>query len=224
VKRKASVVTGVLGRLKPILHAGTRLPSERELSRKLRVSRPSLREALRTLELMGVVDTRHGSGTQVADSGTNVLRAPLEFLFMLDRPSIADLVETRALLEIHLAGRAAERRSAADLAALGSALEDMKSKLARPVDVTDPDVRFHQAIAAASHNQLLERLMNCLRDGIAAIMIAAWPGVPDMQNSYETHVRILNAIRRGDASGARRAMTHHMDLFRKELKQVKLLP
>lgn len=223
MKRKASVVTGVLGRLKPILHAGTRLPSERELSRKLRVSRPSLREALRTLELMGVVDTRHGSGTQVADSGTDVLRTPLEFLFMLDRPSIEDLVETRALLEIHLAGRAAERRDAKDLAVLESALRDMKSKLARPIDVTDPDVRFHQAIAAASHNRLLERLMNCLRDGITEVMVAAWPGVPDMETSFAMHVKVYNAIKKGDAVASRRAMTRMMDEFRRELKQVKLL-
>ena len=224
MKRKASVVTGVLGRLKPILHAGTRLPSERELSRKLRVSRPSLREALRTLELMGVVDTRHGSGTQVTESGSNVLKTPLEFLFMLDRPSIEDLVETRALLEIHLAGRAAERRTETDVEALETALLEMKAKLARPIDVTDPDVRFHQAIAAASHNRLLERLMNCLRDGIAEIIVAAWPGVPDMQNSYESHEVIFKAIRRGSPNAARREMTRHMNLFRKELKQVGLLP
>ena len=223
MKRKASVVTGVLGRLKPILHAGTRLPSERELSRKLRVSRPSLREALRTLELMGVVDTRHGSGTQVADSGSDVLKAPLEFLFLLDRPSIEDLVETRALLEIHLAGRAAERRSETELAAMESALRDMKAKLSRPEEVTDPDVRFHQAVAAASHNRLLERLMNCLRDGIAEIIHAAWPGVPDMDVSYEMHAKTYNAIKRGDAPGARRLMERMMDMFRKELKQVGLL-
>jgi GntR family transcriptional repressor for pyruvate dehydrogenase complex len=223
MKRKASVVTGVLGRLKPILHAGTRLPSERELSRKLRVSRPSLREALRTLELMGVVDTRHGSGTQVADSGSDVLKAPLEFLLMLDKPSIEDLVETRSLLEIHLAGRAAERRTDGDLAALESALRDMKAHLAQPVDVTDPDVRFHQAVAAASHNRLLERLMNCLRDGIREVMLAAWPGVPDMDVSYEMHAKTYNAIKRGDAAGARRHMERMMDMFRKELKQVGLL-
>jgi GntR family transcriptional repressor for pyruvate dehydrogenase complex len=224
MKRKASVVTGVLGRLKPILHAGTRLPSERELSRKLRVSRPSLREALRTLELMGVVDTRHGSGTQVADSGTNVLKTPLEFLFMLDQPSIEDLVETRSLMEVHLAGRAAERRDEKDLAALESALHDMKSKLARPIEVTDPDLRFHQAIAAASHNRLLERLMNCLRDGITEVMIAAWPGVPDMDTSFDQHVKVFNAIRRGSAAAARQAMARMMQMFRKELKQVGLLP
>jgi len=223
MKRKASVVSGVLGRLKPILTPGTPLPSERELSRKLRVSRPSLREALRTLELMGVVDTRHGSGTQVADSGSDILRAPLEFLFMLDRPSIEDLVETRELLEIHLAGRAAERRDERDLAAMEAALRDMKANLATPVDVTDPDVRFHQAIAAASHNRMLERLMNCLRDGIRDVMLAAWPGVPDMDVSYEMHAKTYNAIKRGDASAARRHMERMMDMFRKELKQVGLL-
>jgi len=223
MKRKASVVSGVMSRLKPILTAGSRLPSERELSRKLRVSRPSLREALRTLELMGVVDTRHGSGTQVAESGSDVLRAPLEFLFMLDRPSIEDLVETRELLEVHLAGRAAERRTDKDLAALEAALRDMKAHLATPVDVTDPDVRFHQAVAAASHNRMLERLMNCLRDGIRDVMLAAWPGVPDMDFSYEMHARTYNAIKRGDAAGARRQMAKMMDMFRKELKQVGLL-
>ncbi len=65
--------------------------------------------------------------------------------------------------------------------------------------------------------------MNCLRDGIAETMTAAWPGVPDMQSSYDTHVRIFSAIRRGNAASARRAMTRHMDLFRKELQQVGLL-
>src|SRR5579862_4120732 len=224
MKRKGSVVTGVLGRLKPILTAGTRLPSERELSRKLRVSRPSLREALRTLELMGVVDTRHGSGTHVADSGTDVLKKPLEFLFMLDQPSIADLHDTRSLLEIHLAGRAAERRTDADLAALDAALREMKKKLPRPTDVTGPDLRFHQAIAAASHNRLLERLMNCLRDAISEMMNVAWPGQPDMNASYELHVRVAVAIRKKDAHGAREAMAKHMEGMTRELREVGLLP
>ncbi len=223
MKRKASVVSGVLGRLKPILTPGSPLPSERELSRKLRVSRPSLREALRTLELMGVVDTRHGSGTQVAASGSDVLKTPLEFLLMLDKPSIEDLVETRSLLEVHLAGRAAERRTDADLAVMEAALRDMKAHLARPTEVTDPDVRFHSAIAAAAHNRLLERLMNCLRDGIREVMHAAWPGVPDMDFSYEMHARTYTAIKRGDAAGARRHMERMMDMFRKELRQVGLL-
>ena len=59
--------------------------------------------------------------------------------------------------------------------------------------------------------------------GIAEMMTAAWPGVPDMQTSYDTHVRIFTAIRKGSAAAARRAMARHMDLFRKELQQVGLL-
>lgn len=223
MKRKGSVVNGVLGRLKPILTAGTRLPSERELSKRLRVSRPSLREALRTLELMGVVDTRHGSGTHVADSGTDVLRKPLEFLFMLERPSVADLLDTRTLLEVHLASRAAEMRTDADLKALDEALADMKKHLSKPSDVTDPDLRFHQAIAAASHNRLLERLMNCLREAISALMDVAWPGQPDMKASYEMHVRIATAIKKKDVEGARQAMMRHMDGMERELREVGLL-
>jgi GntR family transcriptional repressor for pyruvate dehydrogenase complex len=224
MKRKGSVVTGVLGRLKPILMAGTRLPSERELSRRLRVSRPSLREALRTLELMGVVDTRHGSGTHVADSGTEVLKKPLEFLFMLDQPTVAELHETRTLLEIHLAGRAAERRTEADLTALDAALREMKKKLPRPSDVTGPDLRFHEAIAAASHNRILERMMNCLRGAISEMMNAAWPGQPDMNASYDLHVKVATAIRKKDVAGAQDAMTRHMDGMTRELRGVGLLP
>jgi GntR family transcriptional repressor for pyruvate dehydrogenase complex len=223
IKRKGSVVNGVLGRLKPILTAGGRLPSERELSKRLRVSRPSLREALRTLELMGVVDTRHGSGTHVAETGTDVLKKPLEFLFMLDRPSVADLLDTRTLLEVHLAGRAAEMRTDADLKALEEALGDIKKNLSKPSDVTDPDLRFHQAIAAASHNRLLERLMNCLREAISALMEVAWPGQPDMKASYEMHVRIATAIRKKDIDGARQAMMRHMDGMERELREVGLL-
>jgi len=222
--RKGSVVNGVLGRLKPILSAGGRLPSERDLSKQLRVSRPSLREALRTLELMGVVDTRHGSGTHVAATGTDVLKKPLEFLFMLDQPSIADLHDTRSLLEIHLAGRAAAMRTDADLKALDDALREMKKRLPKPSDVTDPDLRFHEAIAAASHNRLLERLMNCLRDAISEMMEVAWPGQPDMNASYEMHVRVATAIRKKDVEGARQAMTRHMDGMTRELREVGLLP
>ena len=110
--QRLTVVDDILLQLKSRLRqnrlgAGGRLPSERELARELRVSRPSLREALRTLAHMGVVDTRQGSGTQIAPSGSKVLRAPLEFLLALEQPSIAHLLETRELLEVYLAGRAA---------------------------------------------------------------------------------------------------------------------
>jgi len=65
--------------------------------------------------------------------------------------------------------------------------------------------------------------MNCLREGIREVMIAAWPGVPDMDTSYDQHVKVFAAIRRGNVDAARQAMSRMMEMFRKELKQVRLL-
>lgn len=224
--RKTTVVDGILERLRTLLqeNPGVLLPGERELAKRLGVSRPSVREALRTLERMGALDIRHGAGTRAAASGAEVLRTPLAFLLALDRPSIEDLHETRTLLEVHLAGRAAERRTAEDLEALSSALEAMRTRLSDPEAVTDPDLRFHCAIATASHNRLLERLMNGLQENIRELIDAAWPGNRSMKSSWERHRAIYDAVRRGDAAAARREMTRHMDRMTGELRSVGLIP
>jgi GntR family transcriptional repressor for pyruvate dehydrogenase complex len=222
--RKSSVVEGVLASIKDLLQRGAELPAERVLARSLGVSRPSVREALRTLERMGVIDVRHGSGARVAASGEAVLRSPLEYLIALDRPSIHELHETRVLLETHLAERAAERRSHEDLAALEASLRDMKAKLSDPKAVTDPDLRFHRALAAAARNRLLERVMNCLQESVRDMIDAAWPGNRSMNSSWKRHADILDAVRRADPAAARRAMQRHMDEMTRELRAVGLVP
>lgn len=226
--RKATAADEIIDQIKDLVQAnhyspGARLPSERELAKTLGVSRPTVREALRTLELMGVLNTRHGSGTQVAGSGSQVLKAPLEFLLALDQPTIADLHETRELLEVHLAARAAERRTPDDLRDLEDALEEMKKNLGDPAQVTDPDVRFHQAIATAAHNPLLERIMNCLQANIRALIESAWPGNRSMQFSQESHQAIYDAIRARDPGAARRAMAEHMRVTGDELRRAGLI-
>jgi GntR family transcriptional repressor for pyruvate dehydrogenase complex len=222
--RKATVVDGIIGQLKGLIRQnrfgdGRRLPSERDLAVQLGVSRPSVREAIRTLELMGVVDTRHGSGSQVADSGSNVLQAPFEFLLALDRPTIAHLHETRTLLEVQLAGRAAERRTEADLAAMEEALGDMRS---RP-GVTGPDHAFHQTIAHAAHNPILLRIMTSLSRSIFEMMDAGWPGVHDPKSGYKLHEPIFQAIRRRNERQATRAMAKHMEVTAEELRRAKVI-
>ncbi len=203
------------------LAPGDRLPAERELARELGVSRPTLREALRTLSLLGVLETRRGSGTSVSDTGANVLKAPFEFLLLLERPALYDLYEVRELLEVHLAGRAAERRTEADLAALDAALAAMRAALASgdTAAVTAPNVAFHEAVAAAAHLPLLERIQNSLRDGVYACIEATRPAVRDWEASYNVHARIVDAIRRGSATDARRAMTVHMAMALEELSR-----
>ncbi len=226
--RKVTVVDDIIAQIKGLMRgnhfpAGSKLPSERELARRLGVSRPSVREALRTLEQIGVLDTRQGSGTQVAPSGSRLLKTPLEFLLMLDQPSIAEVHETRALLEVHLAGRAAARRTGEDLEAMEQALREMRARLSNPREVTDPDVRFHRAIATASHNRLLERLVHCLQDNIRALIDVAWPGNRSMKFSHSSHEKILRAIRRQDAAAARRSMAEHMAVTEDELRRVGLI-
>src|SRR5262245_44934190 len=138
-----SVVEEIIEQIKDLIHSeryapSARLPSERDLAKQLKVSRPSVREALRTLTLMGVVDTRHGSGTQIAASSARVLKTPFEFLLSLDRPSMEELLEARELLEVFLAGRAAERRTQEDLGAIQRALDDMRRALPRRAQVLEP--------------------------------------------------------------------------------------
>ena len=222
--RKTTVVDGIIGQIKGLIRQnrfgdGRRLPSERDLAVQLGVSRPSVREALRTLELMGVVDTRRGSGTQVAETGSNVLRAPFEFLLALDRPTIAHLHETRTLLEIRLAGLAAGRRSDADLAAMEAALAEMRSQ----PGVTGPDHRFHQTIAQAAHNPILLRIMTSLSRSIYDMMEAGWPGVYDPRSGYKLHEPVCRAIRRRNERQAARAMAQHMEVTAEELRRAKLI-
>jgi GntR family transcriptional repressor for pyruvate dehydrogenase complex len=227
--RKTTVVDDIIGQIKGLIRGqrgegDRRLPSERALATQLGVSRPSVREALRTLELMGVVDTKHGSGTALAGSGSNVLETPFEFLLALDQPSVAELHESRILLEVHLAGRAAERRTDRDLGAMEEALREMRVHLTSPREVTDPDVRFHQAVAAAAHNRVLERIMNSLRPSLTQLMNVAWPGQPDMKSSWAIHEKIYRAIRARKPRLARSAMERHMEMMADELRRVRRIP
>lgn len=226
--RKTTVVENIIQQVKEMMRrnqyvAGTKLPSERDLAGELGVSRPSLREALRTLALMGVLDTRHGSGTQVAKSGSNVLKTPLEFLFLFDNPTVSDLHETRSLIEVFLAGRAADRRTEKDLKEMDAALAEMKERVDDPQAFTEPDIRFHRAIAAASRNKLLEHIMNTLQESIRATIRVAWPGQPDMKVSVKAHREILEAIRRKDGEAARKAMRKHMTIMTEELQRARVI-
>lgn len=225
--RKTSVVDGVIERLRELLRSGdpgARLPGERELAKRLGVSRPSVREALRTLERMGVLDTRHGSGSRFSSSGEDVLKTPLAFLMALDKPSIRDLHETRQLIEVHLAACAAERRTDADLEAMKGPLEELRGRMKIRRGYIDPDFRFHKALAAAAHNPLLERVMNCLSENVVALMDAVKPDVHDWHASYVIHERVFRAIQRRDVRGARRLMTAHHEMMTDELKHSKLIP
>jgi len=211
----------VIERIKALLREqglgpGDRLPSERTLAETLGVSRASVREAMKALTNLGVLQTRHGSGTVIADTSASLLTSSLEFLILFDRPSALELYEARELMEVFLVRRAAEHRTKEDVESLRDALAGLGDRDGYGV----ANARFHGAIAAAAKHRVVERMMASLEHAIRAAVEATRLVVTDPEASYEVHAQIVQAIadRNGDAAEA--AMREHMRIATDELRRV----
>jgi GntR family transcriptional repressor for pyruvate dehydrogenase complex len=189
---------------------GDKLPSERELSERLGVNRNAVREAIRALTLLGVIQTRPQSGSQLSSQVEGMLRLPFEFLMLMVRPSYEDIQELRGLIEVYAAGRAAERRNEEDLARLEAALEELRATNEQINTGGGPNRRFHRAVAAATHNRLLEYVLFCLLEARSAYIRNQSPIGTGRREQNLFHERLLDAIRRGDAAAARDAMQQDM--------------
>ena len=201
------------GRIRP----GDRLPPERELAGQLRVSRASVREALRVLEAFGVLVPRQGRG---ADAGSvvtagdqNGLAGLLRIYSLLMKVPLSDLVDLRVAVESMTARGAAERRAGdrlAEMAAAIAAVEDRDRFL-------ELDTGFHVELARASGNALAPLLMEALRETIAERMRAAFRAVADWDATRarlaDDHARLAAAISDGDGAEAERLVTRHIRGF-----------
>ncbi|HET8576525.1 MAG TPA: FCD domain-containing protein [Methylomirabilota bacterium] len=194
------------------LKAGERLPPERELTRLLATSRTSVREALRMLDGLGVVEIRHGRGAYVRAGASRLGVAWWEEYLADRRDRILDILEVRELLDARAAALAARRASGDEIAALRSVLEAQ----AQAVEADDvaavvvADVQFHNLIARISRNALLAELakgiINALHDDREATF--RMPG--RTRRSLDEHSAVLEAISRGDAEAAERLMRTHV--------------
>ena len=190
------------------LHAGERLPSERELAEQLGVSRSTVREAVQFLGALGLVEIRHGSGTFVRADGD----LPSEWLQWTKRHQVEvhELLEVRRGLEAVAAELAAERKH--ELEAMQEALADMEAALDGPdvPGLVEADLSFHTALAAASGNTALHHLAESLGRELLRERGAIWnePGRPE--RSLREHRRIYDAVRAGDTLGARTALVDHL--------------
>src|SRR5215467_6109542 len=144
------------GKLKP----GDRLPPERELAKRLGISRASLRHGLRFLAAIGVLTSRHGSGTYIAEGPPSLDSEPLQMLAELHRFTPDEMFEARKLLEVGLAALAAQNAQPEQLATMAEEVTEMYATLDDPQQYLIHDIRFHRAVAAAGGNQILAALMN----------------------------------------------------------------
>ena len=195
------------GTVKP----GERLPPERELAIALNVSRSVLRQALKALQIMGVLEMKQGSGNYLSESADHILRHPIDLLMPLQGVSFAELFEARRSIEGEAAACAAARASEAELERVREELEQMRLCLHKPDDYFRHDVNFHRAIAVGSGNGVflwfLELVTKVLND--------AWLAKAREGNQRETileHEAIFQALRDHNQEEARRTTLAHLTL------------
>jgi GntR family transcriptional repressor for pyruvate dehydrogenase complex len=188
---------------------GARMPSERALAEAFGVGRSAMREALKGLSLIGLVEVRQGDGTFLRKADSALLPEVIEWGLLLGEQRTLDLVEARQEIEVAITGLAAKRRTDGDLADLRAILDRMAHLPTIP-EFVDADVQFHLRLADAAGNLVLRDIhasvQALLRAWIARVMQAGG----NIQLSYEEHVPILDAIARGDAPAAKAAMEVHM--------------
>jgi GntR family transcriptional repressor for pyruvate dehydrogenase complex len=199
-----------------VLEPGERLPSEKELCVRFNVGRTTIREALRSLAVMGILDGRVGEGTFVSKDNRRYLEKSFQWGLLIDRKSVDELVETRLMLESQTAYAAAARASGENLREIEEALEGMRQTLDRPQEYLEHDLRFHLAIARATQNRILYNLLSMTR-GYLQTWISESLAKPSArkiraraQSSVQEHEKILRALRRHEPEAARQAMTEHI--------------
>jgi GntR family transcriptional repressor for pyruvate dehydrogenase complex len=197
------------GQLRP----GDRLPAERDLATQVGVSRPTVRAGLRALAAMGVVQSRHGSGTYIPSGPPSLGTEALSLHAALHGFTREEMYETRRILEVSAAGLAAERATPDDVATLAEEVAGMFATMDDPNLFLVHDINFHRAVAAASGNPIVASLVEM----VSALYYeqrretAARASDRDLRDAAEMHRKIYQAIRAHEPENARNAMHTHLD-------------
>jgi DNA-binding FadR family transcriptional regulator len=197
---------------------GDRLPPERDLARKLGISRPTVREAMVALEIAGLIEIRTGSGIFVStgmpvDGGGGEARAATAVTFDAG-PSPLELLAARRMIEGEIAAEAARVATDVHFAAIGETIEEMKAELVKGGAAHEADRTFHRAIAAATGNSVLEPLVDGLFQQVFSPLfdtMSRHVGLPsNLSMTVADHSAIFDALRRRDGAAARHAMHSHL--------------
>jgi len=199
------------------LQPGDALPSERDLAVMLGISRPSLREAIRVLSAMNVVEPRHGGGTYVTSLDPRLLAQPVSFLLQVDPAAFSHLLEVRQVLEVGAARLAAPRISAETLVSLQHLADAAEQALPDPARYLELDYEIHTAIIEATGNPIYMSLYESIADLSleSRKRTARSPAV--RRRAHEDHVAIIAALRRHDAAAAAQAMSAHLEVMQQAL-------
>jgi GntR family transcriptional repressor for pyruvate dehydrogenase complex len=203
------------------LNPGERLPPERELCGRLNVSRTVVREALNLLEARGLISIEHGRGAVVSGGNTDAVRDTLGVVLRVRPKALWELLEIRQILEVEIAGLAAERATEEDVSAMRVQLDRMLALIDAPEGYVDADVEFHALLARAARNGVLLTMLDPIVDLLRAsrrVSASRRPG--SALRALGEHEEILRRVEAGDAEGARREMRSHLANTVKDIEAV----
>ncbi|SFJ09384.1 FadR/GntR family transcriptional regulator [Jannaschia pohangensis] len=211
--------------LRGVLRPGDRLPAERELSERLGVSRPSLREAVAELTDRGLLSTRAGAGIFVANVLGNAFSPALTRLFATHEDALLDYIAFRQDMESIAASRAATKGSDTDLAIIDTIFRKMEAAHDKrdPTEEAGFDAEFHMAIVEASHNvvmlHMMRSMMDLLREGVFYNRSIMFKQRTTRDTLLEQHRAINTAIQSRDPDGAKAAVEAHLSFVRVCLRE-----
>lgn len=191
------------------LQPGDPLPSENQLSQQLGVSRSSVREAVKALQLVGLIEARRGSGVFVGEFSLDILIDSLPYSLVRNVQQFCDLIEIRRILEIGMIGSAIEVMDDAQIAKLEDILSQMYAAALQGKKAPDRDREFHFAIYEKLSNQTFTKLLDTFWLAFDRLRDHIDMEKHDPMGVYERHKCILQAIKAGDAEGAQECLSHH---------------
>ncbi len=213
--KKAKVYEEIVAKIKDMVEkgrfkAGDQLPVERELAEVFRVSRSSVREALRSLESQGFIESRQGDGTYIASQPAESLVSPLASVISTEKNDQMELFEMRRMIEPDLAYLAAERATEEEIEMMEKVLSLQEEQIARGEYATDVDRNFHYIMVRAARNKVILRIIDNIIDLLAESREQYLQVEGRPQKSILRHREVLEAIRARDPERAERCMLAHL--------------
>ena len=222
--KQEKIATKIVAQIKSLiikgdLKPGDVLPPERKLISLLKVSRPSLREALNTLTAMGFLEISQRHRTVVKSLAAGSITEPLHRLLKEDMQMVFELIEVRKAMETWNAYHAAKRATAADIANLEKSTESMRIKIEQEMSVVEADANFHLAISEATHNKIQTHLMFSIYD-ILKESLGKYLERIKMSDIYDQHCKVVDAIKKRDPDLAAVRMREHLDYVKSRVTEL----
>jgi len=218
--QKKKISEDIIGQIKDLvlhkkLNPGEKLPSERELAERLRVGRPAIREALRSLEMIGLIEVHQGRGSFVKEldfgSYIGTLKDSVSFTLLSESVSLEDFYSGRKLIEPAIARLVAEKRAAEDLQSLETLVKDTRSALNESERFIKYSAIFHEEMAKMTRNKVVQFSIEFLLTMSPRARLQRFSKRSFREMVACDHERIVDYIRRRDGQGASREMERHMD-------------